>query len=226
MPKVSQEIAATEEVVNRTLAAYVEACCSIGTPQRGLNAVYFQRQRYRNSSQRYVRPVKDIRVYSTLLRGFAAKAEFNKVQEVLKVVAEEGINLDIQSYAGIFECLGRLNIDNNHLKYIRIYTKEAMRQGITFDNIMNGVIFTKDQRDMVLKAMHAYDCSYVPQYCLQNLQYTNHLLYNLNIPEKDLKLPEDTSAQQKNGIFSNFDWKKCVEKQMKLESEGFITVIS
>lgn len=223
LPKVQLEIAASEEIVNRTLAAYVEICCNIGTPQRGLNAIYSQRIRYRRSSQKYVRPVRDIRVYNTVLRGFAAKGDFKKVQEVWKVIAEEGIATDAHSYAAVLECLGRLNFDNNHLKYIRLYVKEAKRQGITFDRIINDAVFTEEQRDMILKAMLAYSSDYEPQYELQNLQYNNHLLNDLNIPEEELKLPENTT-KPKNGIFTSTNWNQLVEKQIKLECDGFITV--
>lgn len=223
LPKMLQEIAAAEEIVNKTLAAYVEVCCNNSTPQKGLNAVHFQRTRHRRSVQKYVRPVKDIRVYNTLLRGFAAKADFRKIQEILKIIAEEDIKLDVHSYAAILECLGRLNIDNNHLKYIRTYSNEARMQGITFDEIINVAVFTEEQRDFILKAMLAFNSNYVPHYVLENLQYNNHLLSNLNIPKNELKLSENITKEQ-NGIFKNINWEKLVEKQIKLESDSFVTV--
>lgn len=221
--KLSQQAAASDEVVNRTLAAYVEVCCGLGTPQRGLNAVYFQRTRYYRSSSKHVRPVKDIRVYNTLLRGFAAKADFNKVREVLKIMQDEETVLDVYSYAAILECLGRINVDNNHLKYIRIYVKEAKRQGITFDRIMNDAVFGKEQREVILKAMRAFDNQYKPQYELHNLQYNNQLLSSLNVAKEELQLPENVDTP-KNGIFKTVNWSDVVEKQMKLETDGFITV--
>lgn len=221
--KVARCIAASDEVVNRTLAAYVEVCCNVGTPQRGLNAVQFQRMRSQRCS--HVRPVKDIRIYNTILKGFAAKADFTKIESVLKIIAEEGIGLDVHSYAAIFECLGRLNIDNNHLKYIRIHVKEAKLQGITFDMIINDVLFTKEQKGFVLETMRAYDPKYTPNYKLQNLQYNNHLLNNLNIHDTELELKsKSTHGKLDNGIFSKIKWKELVEKQIKLECEGFVAV--
>lgn len=221
--KLSQQVAASDEVVNRTLAAYVEICCGLGNPQRGLNAVYFQRSRFYRSTSKHVRPVKDIRVYNTLLRGFAAKVDFNKVREILKIMQDEEIVLDVHSYAAVLECLGRINIDNNHLKYIRIYVKEAKRQGITFDRIINDAVFEKGQREVILRAMRAYDNKYEPHYQLQNLQYNNHLLSSLNVAKEELQLPENAD-KPKNGIFKATNWNDLVEKQMKFETDGFITV--
>lgn len=221
--KVLQQAVASEEVVNRTLAAYVEVCCSLGTPQRGLNAVHFQRSRYRRTSNKHLRPVKDIRVYNTLLRGFASFSDFNKVQEVLNMISEEEITPDVHSYAAVLECLGRLNIDNNHLKYIRIQVNQAKQQGITFDRIMNDCIFTKEQKEFVVKAMNAYNSNYKPEYELQNLQYDNSLLKNLNVAEKELKLPENTKKAN-SGVCKRLNWNELIVKQTKFEADGFVVV--
>lgn len=213
-----QESAAREEIANRTLAAYSEVCCVVGTPQRGLNAVYVKRSR----SQRFRRPVKDVRVYSALSKGFAGKGDFVKVQEVLRVAAEEGVEPDAEIYAAVFECLGRINVDNNHLKQIRIYTKEAKWKGFTFDRILNEATFSKDQFEMVLKAMKAYDLHYVPNYQLPDLQYNNHLVDELNLTKDPLLF--ENPAPPKTGIFKDTDWNELIKKQLKLETDGFVTV--
>lgn len=45
----------------------------------GLNAMHFQRMQFQN---KYVQPVKNQRVCNTILRGFAAKSNFKKIQEM------------------------------------------------------------------------------------------------------------------------------------------------
>lgn len=155
-----------------------------------------------------------------MLKAFAVKGAFNKIQEIVKYATEE-VELNVQSYAAIFECLGRVNIDNNHLRFIRIYTKEAKWKGITYERIMNEVIFMNDQREMVLKAMQSHDRSYKPVYSRPELQYNNRLLNHLNC-EEQMQLPEPKNV--KGGVFTGVKWSETVNTQMQIETAGFVTV--
>lgn len=225
-PKISKqsvEHVAREEVVSRTLAAYIEVCAATRAPQRGLNAFHFYRSRFKKLSDKVFSPITDINIYNALLKGFAAKGAFNKVQEILKYATEEGVELNVQSYAAILECLGRIDIDNNYLRFIRIFSKEAKWKGITYDMIMNEVLFMNDQREMVLKAMQSHDRNYEPTYLFPQLQYCNHLLDHLNCDEQ-LKFSEPKRVE--SGVFDGFKWNDLVNKQVQIETEGFVTVSS
>lgn len=221
IPKPTQEIALREEVVHRTLAAYMEVCVALRTPQRGLSALLFHRIRSKRTSHKVFPPVKNIHVYNMLLKGFAVKGDFVKVQEVLKYAAEEGVSLNVQSYVSILECLARVNIDNNHLKFIRIFTKDARKQGITYDRIVSEGIFSNGQRELVLRAMRCNDHSYEPQYSSPYLQYDNNLLNHLNCQEQTV-IPNLTKAN--GGSFAKTNWQELINKQIDIETEGFVTV--
>lgn len=70
---------AKSEISSRTLASYIDTCCYLKAPQRGLNALNFHRTRLR----KFLPAIKHKRVYNSLLKGFAAKGDFSKVEEVL-----------------------------------------------------------------------------------------------------------------------------------------------
>lgn len=216
------EIAARQEIVSKTLSAYIGVCNTLAAPQRGLNALHFHRSRVRRTVDKFKRPVKDVKVYNALLKGFAAKGDFPKIQEVLKYTKEEDVALNVHSFAAIFECLGRVNSDNSHLEWIKLFVKEANKNEITFDTIMNKAIFMNDQREMILKAFSVFDKDYSAKYEFPKLQYNNHLVERLNCDEQ-LK-PQEAKSGKSGGVFKKFNWDEIVNKQIKLETDGFIIV--
>lgn len=222
LDKQASELAAREEIASRTLSAFIEVCNVLKAPQRGLNALHFHRARVRRTVDKFIPPLKDVKVYNALLKGFAAKGDFPKIQEVLKYAKEEEVPLDVHSFAAIFECLGRVNADNGHLKWVKIFANEANKKEINFDTIMNEAVFMNDQREMILKAMNAFDKDYTPKYAFPKLQYNNHLVERLNCDEQ-LKVRE-TKGERSGGIFKRNKWDEMVNKQIKMETDGFITV--
>lgn len=217
--KKADNLAARNEAASKTFAAYAEVCSILRTPQKGINALNFHRLRVRRSSQKT--PVKDVRVYNALLKGFASKGDLAKLREVLKYADEEGVALDVQSYVAIFECLARTNLDENNTQLLRLYVRNAKKQGITFDRIMNEGLFATDQRETVLRAMRMFQKDYEPKYELPPLHYSNHLLNHLNCEEQ---LALNASQTKSCGIFSGVEWNELINKQLKVESEGFLKV--
>lgn len=214
---------AREEVINRTLAAYTEICSFLKMPQRGLNALMFHRNRTKKNSSKSFPPIKNINVYNGLLKGFAGKSDYTKLKDVIAYANEEGVKLNAQSYAAIFECLGRINYKNNYLKQIRIHAKEAFKNGFTFNRIMDEAVFLSDQRAMVLKAMKSYDSGYVVNLKKPSVQYNNHLLNKLN-HDRQLELPTKEKTHDKSGLFTNTMLKNLVKQQIETEKLGYVTV--
>ncbi|KAK5641981.1 hypothetical protein RI129_010528 [Pyrocoelia pectoralis] len=199
---------ATEEVVSRTLSTYIEVCNYLKSPQRGLNALMIHHNRRHNNKKRLCR-----------------KSNYDKIEEILNILRKEKINLNVQSYAAIFECLGRLNVKDSHLKQIRSFASEALRSGITFDRIVNETMFFSDQRSMVLKAIHSHSPNYEIQLSLPHFQYSNDLVNELNHPNQLLRPPPDCLFQT-DGLFTSEDLRKSLKKQIEIEKCGYVTIKS
>ncbi|XP_076275662.1 mitochondrial RNA polymerase isoform X2 [Rhynchophorus ferrugineus] len=210
------------EIAAKTLAAYMEVCNVLKNPKRGLNALYYHQSRVRRKL--HSTSIQFANVYSTLLKGFAHKGDFCSLKQVLDIMKEENVEPDLHCYVAIFECLGRINIQNHYLKDIRIYVKEAMRNNITFDDMLNNGIYLGDQREMVLKAFKAVNNNYVPVPKVPQIQYKNHLLDSLN-NEKQLKLDIPTTCDN-NGLFTSSEMNERIVKQVKLEDDGYVTIKS
>lgn len=214
------DLQARHEIVSKTLAAYVELCSILKNPSRGLNALNVYSNKV--AASKLFPPLKSINVYNAALKGFASSGNFPKMLEVIKMIKNAEVDLNVQSYAAILQCLGRCNIDNNYLKEIRIYGKEARWNGFSFDRILNEGIFLNDEREQVLKAMKSYDKKYIPTYVLPNIQYNNSLLNHLNSKEQ-LKYQEKANKTS-NGIFSQSKMQEMINGQKEIEKHGYVIV--
>lgn len=216
---------AREEVISKTLASYIEVCVSLRTPKRGLNALYFHRFRASKTPDRFP-PLKNIAVYNALLKGFAAKGDFHKIREVVKFIEEEEVALNVQSFSAIFECLGRVNSNGSHSKYIATYVNLLEEKGISFDKIMNEATFLFDQRDRVLDALQYFRPDYVPNYEEPSVQFKNHLLNHLNHEQQTKGFPDESNNATESGIFSKDKLEYCIKHQIEIENNVLVTVKS
>lgn len=112
-----------QESLRRNLHAYLDVCVNCGMmSQAFLTLVY-----YRNRGKRIeVLPVvADVALFNTVLHGFASIGNLNKVKETLQIIAEDSIQPTPQTYAAVFECVGRMtlgreqkgNFNNNNLSF-------------------------------------------------------------------------------------------------------------
>lgn len=211
---------AKQMIVSRTLAAYIEIWGLLNNPHRGLNALWAYKHKCLNTSCNL--PITQVNVYNAALKSFAREGKFNKMLEILRYAKAVGVKLDLQSYAAIFECLGRCNVQNNHQREIRIYVRDARQNGINFDKILNEGVFHGDEREYVLKAMQAHDKNYIPNYTPPDVQYDNSLLNGLNSEEQFRYRPG--KVVESTGFFTQEKMKDMIEQQMKVETDGYITV--
>jgi len=156
-----------------------------------------------------------------LLQGFANKKDYMRLDKVLKIMKNEEVSSDLHCYAAILECLGRINISNYYLKEIRIFCKEAIGKGITFDDILNNAVFLNDEREQVLKAILAFDPNYVRTYKKPKVFYDNNLVNHLNHKEQ-LNLETKDSPLKK--LIEPAVMDTLVDKQLMMEKKGYIKV--
>ncbi|XP_072382845.1 DNA-directed RNA polymerase, mitochondrial [Diabrotica undecimpunctata] len=212
-----------KEIATKSVAAYIEVCGHLKNPQRGLTALNFHRVKSRKINSRNYIPIKSKKVYNTLLRAFAHKGDFHKIKEVLEIMQEEHINLNIHSYVAIFECIARNKLEN-YQKELEKFVKQASAQGITFDNIMNEGVFLNNERELVLKAINHINPKYKPKYNNPTVLYNNNLVNHLNNSEQEQ--PFATTDKECDGLFTPSALMDRIEKQIRMEKEGYVTIRS
>ncbi|KAJ3645908.1 hypothetical protein Zmor_023531 [Zophobas morio] len=215
---------ARHEVAVRTLASYLEMCTNLKNPSRGLNALMFHHQRATKGKDSSFAVIKNVKVYNAILKGFAAKGDTVRLEEVIAMIRKENIKLNIQSYVAILECYGRANFQDHYLKQIRIYANEAASNGYSFDKILNKGTFLNDEREIVIKTMQKCDPNYVPKYYKPMVQYRNELVNVLN--DSRQFRPLECKPTSKTGIFTTSFMQSTIKKQLDLEKDGYLTVMS
>ncbi len=106
------------------LISYTDVC--VNSDQ--LNSAYNTISRYVRKHQ-YLKNVQLTRSdpFDKLIHGFANKLNMNKINELLDMMNNSKIRPSVQTFAGCFECLGRLSVDsvdNENLKTIYQQFKE------------------------------------------------------------------------------------------------------
>lgn len=77
-----------------------------------------------------------------VLGGFAEKANFPKITEVLGILKTDNIKYNPQSYAAIFECLGRLDANDENLKLLTKFRDDASKNVIHLFWGTNGTVLS------------------------------------------------------------------------------------
>lgn len=113
------------------LASYIELTVTSNTLNRGFATLVSTRYKFKQSQWSPI----PIDIYNTMLAGLAEKGNFPRCREILKMLQEDKIELNAQSYAAIFECLERTFTDScNNDNQIKKYAEEAISQVIYFCN--------------------------------------------------------------------------------------------
>ncbi|KAJ4450804.1 hypothetical protein ANN_02234 [Periplaneta americana] len=217
MAKVKQndlEKAAKEECLFRNLHAYLDACVSCGLLNRGLFSLLFYHSRSKHS--KYTSPANEIKLFNILLHGFAMKGNINKVKEILQILHKDKIPLTAQSFAAIFECIGRLPPSNVTTEEIHEYVKEMSMQGLTFSDVMNDSIFVSDQREKILEVLERIDPDFKPDTKLSDIQYSCNLVEELN-SDGVYKSPAE-------GLVTRSELHQLVKEQLRVELNNYVEV--
>lgn len=128
-----QEHQAKQHSFNLNLLSYIEMCTTNGMVNRGLGAVHSYRYKSRKDSSTL--KITDINLFNTLLHGFAEKGNLLKTREIMNILREDNIKPTPQTYAAIFECLGRLVDTPEHLALLDKYFLEATEKvNVDFDD--------------------------------------------------------------------------------------------
>lgn len=207
----------------------------MGLHNRGLSTLltYRQRAQKHKTSSSFI----TIDLYNILLHGFAEKGSFERFRDIFALIEEDGLNYNEQTFAAIFECLGRLEESDDNTRKIKMYIKKAENMGFNLHQIMDKSKFIADQRDIAVDAIQRVLPEFEPIYTPPVLEYNNPLLNSLNekvLPaDYNLATTESSSDKIKGSEIMNsklgYNKEKLAEmarEQLAIELNGCITIKS
>ncbi|KAG4072661.1 hypothetical protein HA402_004750 [Bradysia odoriphaga] len=215
--------AAKHKSLLTNLRPYVELCARNKNVERSLQALLYYRYKFKQFKL-------SIHLYNLVLGGFAEKANLPKINEVMKILKTDNIQRNAQSYAAIFECLGRLDASDEHLKILQKFRNDASENGVSLNDIMNLSKFTDDKREIVVEVIKRLDPSFRPIYTPPDIMYNNGLLDAMN---KDIQPIEDKDFPQNRSVITdekrNFtveEYQRMFDEQLEIERNGTIKIKS
>ncbi|CAB3230717.1 unnamed protein product [Arctia plantaginis] len=169
-----------QESLHRVLAAHLQLLCSLDMIQEGHQVLQYYRQR---GSRTVSHPkINDVKVYNTLLHGYAKMGSLEDTQKVLSYMSQDKIQMNAQTYAAMFECIerSRKNPDEK-LDLLSHYEQEMRHKNITLNDLLDKTKFLYDQREVVLQAIHRIQPTFEPNYTRPVLDYNCRLLDRLTL---------------------------------------------
>ncbi|KAF7475414.1 DNA-directed RNA polymerase mitochondrial [Marmota monax] len=89
-------------------------------------------------------------MYNTVMLGWARKGSFKELVYVFFMVKDAGLTPDLLSYAAALQCMGRLDQDTNTIKRC---LEQMAQDGLQLQQLFTEVALSKEERDVVLKAV-------------------------------------------------------------------------
>ncbi|XP_037957761.1 DNA-directed RNA polymerase, mitochondrial [Teleopsis dalmanni] len=218
-----QERLAKEYAIRFNITAYLHVCVSSGMLNAALSTIVLYRQRAKRTNPNST--LITIDMYNTLLHGYAEKGAFDSFQQIFNLLKEDNLSFNEQTFAAIFECLGRLEPTEDNVNKINHYINKASDMNFTLDQIMNQSKFIADQRDMVLDALRQVKPDFEPKYVTPEYRYDNSLLNTLNEYVNSNNEQGYEIMKSKSG-YTKEQLEQMARSQLKIELDGKITITS
>ncbi|XP_075980404.1 mitochondrial RNA polymerase [Anticarsia gemmatalis] len=167
-----------QESLHKVLTSHLQLLCSLNMIQEAHQVLQY----YRHRGLRVMNHprINDVKVYNTLLHGYAKVGMLDKTKELLHSMSEDGIQMDAQTYAAVFECIERTD-PINKLDLLKHYQQEMYGKNIPLNDLLDKSKFLYDQREVVLQAIHRLEPSFEPKYTPPVLDYNCPLLDKLTL---------------------------------------------
>jgi DNA-directed RNA polymerase len=230
-----------------SLSAYIDCCVKNGMVNRGFLTLLKYRIKSKKAGMYGVK-IHDVLIYNLLMRGYAEKENYLRLMDIIKILREDKIRLNEQTYSHLLECLGRIslnpdslpvnrfeNVDELSEKIVQLLDEAEKVYSISPNDIMNKSIFVKDQREMVLTAIRLVHPDFTPSYVPPKLTYNNELVNQLNENVKPISYDPIENIHEKcsgNEImnckvgYSREDLEKWSREQLLNELNGEVTIKS
>uniref|UniRef100_A0A1B0BRN9 DNA-directed RNA polymerase n=1 Tax=Glossina palpalis gambiensis TaxID=67801 RepID=A0A1B0BRN9_9MUSC len=225
-----QELLAKERALKINLNSYLNVCVAAGLINRAYSTILAYRQ---GAKYKDLKNLIGIDLHNIILHGYAEKGTFEKLFNCLTIIEEDGLKFNEQTFAAIFECLGRLEPTEDNLNKIRHYIEKAKDMGFNLHQIMDKSQFAYDQRDIALDAIQRilpeFEPIYTPPKMLYDNPLVNHLDENVR-PMGSSEIPTDFMQgaeimNSKRG-YSKEQLEQMAREQLKIELDGYISIKS
>ncbi|XP_011205921.2 DNA-directed RNA polymerase, mitochondrial [Bactrocera dorsalis] len=216
-----QERFAKEKALQIHLESYLNVCVSAGMINRGISTLLAYRQRAKKKLE--TQSLITIEFYNIILHGLAEKASFERFNDIFALIEEDQLKFNEQTYAAIFECLGRIDTSEENINQIKKFEQMANQNGITLNQIMDRSVFIADQRDIALDAIRRIRPDFTPIYTPPVLSYNNELLNNLN---QSVVPSSITNVMKSKCVYNSAELERMAREQLKVELDGCITIKS
>ncbi|CAG7820789.1 unnamed protein product [Allacma fusca] len=201
---------------NKSLLSYLDLCIMQGDHQGAYKTLMFYHSRKKSKSKDY--EITDIAIYNCVLHGLASQGNLVRLKEVCKIMKLDGFKRCPQTFAAIFECLGRAK-SSNCLKNVRRTIESLKSHGYTLDDVFNRSNFQYDQREVVLETLRKVHPEYTPTMNPPSKGYACNLLTHLNEYDHQFISP----AQ---GLLSYKNLKESAMEQLQNELNTIFTIKS
>ncbi|XP_055386040.1 DNA-directed RNA polymerase, mitochondrial [Condylostylus longicornis] len=223
---LEQEKLAKYNSILINLSTYINICVSNGMLSRAFSTLLFYRERCKKLEICDQKKSIPIDFFNILMHGYAKKGELNKIENLLQILNEDGVEINHQTFASIFECIGRLDKSNDNNILITKYSDKAKEKGFSINDIVDKSNFQYDELEIVLDAIRRIDHNFKPIFTPPNMQYSNVLLNSLNNKRENHNLGSENPNSSITYNYSNEELHKFAKEQLSAELGGIINIKS
>ncbi|XP_023247852.1 DNA-directed RNA polymerase, mitochondrial isoform X2 [Copidosoma floridanum] len=163
--------------------------------------------------------LNDVSVFNAYMEKLALKGNLRNILKILEELRSIGIDLNVQTYTYVFDCVGRMkgNVDKK-LEILKKIELEMRNDNVTLNDIVTKSIFLRDQRKYVENTVKLLNKDFQPVYDdILDTTYDCRILEKLS---EDSATPSSTVGK----LLSLSDLETRLHKQIKTEMEGHVTV--
>ncbi|XP_045774865.1 DNA-directed RNA polymerase, mitochondrial isoform X2 [Maniola jurtina] len=208
-----------QDSLHKLLTSHLQLLCSLDMMSEGRQVLQYYRQRSARAPEHP--KVTSVKVYNTLLHGFASLGQLENVKELLSFMSEDQVEPNAQTFAAIFECVERSDLINKNLA-LHYYHSQMQEKGLTLNDLLDKTKFLQNQREVVLKAVRRLDPHFEPVYTPPALDYDCPLLENIKLENVENRKGLLTSPA--SGLLSLEDLRLKGKEQLAMEISGEIEV--
>ncbi|KOX68053.1 DNA-directed RNA polymerase, mitochondrial [Melipona quadrifasciata] len=143
---------------------------------------------------------ESIKLYNMLLGAYASKRKVGKVLELYDMIKKDSLTPTSQTYAYIFDALGRETVNNKQIELLKKLNIE-----MNFNDIFNKSYFTIDQEKNILKVIRILLPDFKLSHTILDTNYKCRILKN-NLTGNNYESPVE-------GLLTMEELKHCFKKK-------------
>ncbi|CAG9564536.1 unnamed protein product [Danaus chrysippus] len=213
------ELQAKEDALQRLLTSHLQLLCSLDMISEGRQVLQYYRKR--NAKSPELPKLRSIKVYNTLLNGYASVGNIENTKELLSFMSEDQIEPNAQTYAAVFECVERSHMTDKEA-ILNDFHQVIKDKGMTLNDLLDQSKFLYDQREVVLKAVRRLEPNFEPHYTPPILDHECSLLEDLKLDKVHNRMGLLTSPAK--GLMTLEQLREKGREQLDMEINGEVEV--